>query len=154
VTAEQRATTRQSERGRNGERKIRRETETRRERDSERETRRERLGERERERDRETRESDSLRERMPQCATAEQRAPLVITVEDAQAREVTYRIVGAAGGQGVCAPANASACNISLAEPHEGIYILEILVGGEQVRPPVAARAYWSSPPFTRVTQE
>lgn len=57
---------------------------------------------------------------------------MVVTVEDVLAREITYQVVGGAGS-GACAPANSSVCNISLAEEREGIYILEIFVGGEQV---------------------
>ena len=53
-------------------------------------------------------------------------------VEDILARQITYQIVGSTG-RGVCRPENSSICNITLAEEREGIYILEILVDGEQV---------------------
>ena len=57
---------------------------------------------------------------------------MVMMVEDVLARPITYQIVGSVG-RGVCKPANSSICNITLAEEREGIYILEILVDGEQV---------------------
>ena len=57
---------------------------------------------------------------------------MLVTVKGTQAREVTYQTIGS-GDQGVCAPANASACNITLSEQRVGIYILEIFVNGEQV---------------------
>jgi hypothetical protein len=68
-----------------------------------------------------------------QCASAEQRTRLVITVEDFRRREITYRTVGSSGHR-VCAPANSSVCNISVVESREGIYILEVFADGEQVR--------------------
>ncbi len=67
-----------------------------------------------------------------QCASAAQRAWLVITVVDFRRREITYSTVGSSG-RSVCAPANASACNISVEESQEGIYILEVFADGEQV---------------------
>ncbi len=72
-----------------------------------------------------------------QCASAEQRSRLIITVEDFRRREITYSTVGASRG-GKCMPVNASACNISVEENREGIYILEVFADGEQVSEPAS----------------